>query len=222
MPAAGTRENRRVDEPNKDSAGADGTHLWSRILAKDPEHSQRYAQRWVQLRAEGRDLDGEARLIDAMAARGSRILDAGCGTGRTGGRLAALGHRVVGVDLDPVLIEVARSDHPDAEWYVGDLADLDHCAGLADQVFDLEVSAGNVITFVAPGLRRAALGQLRDRLAPDGRLVIGFGTDRGYRVHDFFDDLDAVGLQRELLLSTWDLRPWTGAEGFMIAVLRRA
>lgn len=120
---------------------------------------------------------------------------------------------MVGIDLDPVLIEVALSDHPDAEWYVGDLADLDHCAGLADQVFDLEVSAGNVITFVAPGLRRAALGQLRDRLAPDGRLVIGFGTDRGYRVDDFFDDLDAVGLQRELLLSTWDLRPWTGTEG---------
>jgi hypothetical protein len=31
---------------------------------------------------DGADLAGEARLIDAMVARGSGILDAGCGSGR--------------------------------------------------------------------------------------------------------------------------------------------
>src|SRR5699024_6306129 len=68
---------------------------------------------------------GEARLIDAMAPRGAGILDAGCGSGRLGGYLARGGQHVTGVDLDPHLIEVAREDHPEAHWYVGDLAQLD-------------------------------------------------------------------------------------------------
>src|SRR5690349_25174891 len=93
----------------------------------------------------GADLGGEARLIEAMVPRGARILDAGCGTGRVGGFLAAAGHRVTGVDLDPQLIEAARADHPGPDWRVGDLAELD----LPDR-FDVIVCAGNVMTFVAP------------------------------------------------------------------------
>jgi SAM-dependent methyltransferase len=68
--------------------------------------------------AEGADLGGEARLVDAMVAPGSRLLDAGCGTGRTAAVLHARGHRVVGVDADPVLIAAAEADHPGpAGWW---------------------------------------------------------------------------------------------------------
>ena len=85
---------------------------WSEIVAADPGHSRRYAERWANFAAQGRDIDGEARLIDAMAPRGGRILDAGCGQGRLGGYLAGRGHRVVGVDIDPYLISVARDVQP--------------------------------------------------------------------------------------------------------------
>ena len=83
---------------------------WTRTIAADPEHSHRYAARWRRLAAEGHDLDGEARMLDAMTGRGSRILDAGCGTGRVGGHLATRGHTVVGVDVDPALIDYAEAD----------------------------------------------------------------------------------------------------------------
>ena len=53
---------------------------WNEILARNPQHSENYAQRWRNFVAEGRDIDGEARLIDALAPRHARILDAGCGT----------------------------------------------------------------------------------------------------------------------------------------------
>ena len=62
--------------------------------------------RWISGRR--RVFVGEARLIDAMAPRGARILDVGCGQGRTGAYLHSRGHRVTGVDLDPHLIERAR------------------------------------------------------------------------------------------------------------------
>jgi hypothetical protein len=37
------------------------------------------------------DLGGEARFVDAMAPRGSRVLAAGCGPGRVAALLAAAG-----------------------------------------------------------------------------------------------------------------------------------
>ncbi|NMB23108.1 MAG: class I SAM-dependent methyltransferase, partial [Corynebacterium sp.] len=80
---------------------------WKEITANNPSHSENYARRWRNLVAEGEDIYGEARLIDAMAPRGARILDAGCGTGRIGGYLSERGHDVLGTDLDPVLIGYA-------------------------------------------------------------------------------------------------------------------
>ena len=37
--------------------------------------------------AEGTDLAGEARFLDTLLDRGSRVLDAGCGTGRVSAAL---------------------------------------------------------------------------------------------------------------------------------------
>src|SRR5664279_3693979 len=100
--------------------------------------------------ADGADLAGEARLLDAIVARGARILDAGCGPGRVGAEIAARGHTVVGVDVDPELITAARADHPGTTWLVADLAELD-LAGMGEPTpFDAAILAGNVMAFVAP------------------------------------------------------------------------
>jgi SAM-dependent methyltransferase len=167
---------------------------WTRTIAADPEHSHRYAARWRRLAAEGHDLNGEARMLDAMAARGSRILDAGCGTGRVGGRLAQLGHTVVGADVDPALIDYAKEDFPEADWYVSDPALLDLPAAGVVEPFDLVFAAGNVMGFLAPSTRVEVLNRLNAHLAPEGRLVVGFGAGRGYEFDDFFADLTTAGL----------------------------
>lgn len=202
------------------------TQTWKQIVDSDPEHSRRYAKRWDDMVAEGVDIDGEARLIDAMAPRGARILDAGCGQGRLGAYLAARGHRVTGVDLDPHLIERARQSCPDATWEVSDLA----ADGWAAGPFDLAVSAGNVLAFVDPADRRSVLANLATRLvsAADGidgragRLVVGFGLDRGWSRADFDSDAEASGLTVQQRWSTWDLKPFDSDVGFMLAVLERA
>lgn len=183
-------------------------NLWTAALRRDPEHARRYAERWRRLEAAGQDIHGEARLLDAMARRGARVLDAGCGSGRLGGYLARAGHQVTGVDLDPHLIEVARADHPEARWEVGDLAALDlRTQDGRRERFDLQVCAGNVLTFLAAGERRPALARLAEHLADDGRLVAGFGLDRGYPLADFEADAAAAGLQLSRRFGTWDLRP---------------
>lgn len=181
-----------------------GTHrTWIDITAEDPGHSRRYAKRWEEFARQGRDIDGEARLIDAMAPRGARILDAGCGQGRLGGYLSHRGHHVTGVDIDPYLISVAREKYPDGRWIVGDLANLtDVLAKEADRAgagdttdggagagepadapargFDVIVAAGNVLTFIDPADRAAVLEGFRDALAgapeSEGALEAGSGT----------------------------------------------
>ena len=195
---------------------------WARIIAADPDHSQRYIERFKIMEAAGHDLGGEARTVDAMVPRGSRILDAGCGPGRVGGRLHALGHVVVGVDVDPALIQAAEMDHPGPTWLVGDLAELDLAAEGVEGDFDVIISAGNVMGFLAPSTRVEVLRRFGTHLAEDGRAIIGFGGGRGYEFADFFADLDAAGLRLDLALSTWDLRPFTAQSDFLVALCCRA
>jgi SAM-dependent methyltransferase len=188
---------------------------WLKLLAAKPGHSRWYVERFRAMARDGADLAGEARMIDAMVPRGARILDAGCGPGRVGGHLAAAGHRVVGVDLDPELIAAAGQDWPGATWLVGDLAEL----SLPDR-FDAIVCAGNVMAFAAPGSRVEILRRMAAHLAADGRAVIGFGAGRGYPFDEFLADAETAGLRPETLFATWDLRPFTADAEFLVAVLR--
>jgi SAM-dependent methyltransferase len=191
-----------------------------RMTEEDPEHSAAYVQRFRALAEQGMDLVGEARLVDAMLPRGSRVLDAGCGPGRVGAHLHEVGHQVVGVDADPVLIAAAEEDHPGPRWLVGDLAELDLPAQGIAEPFDAIVCAGNVMAFLAVSTRREVLRRMRAHVAPSGRAAIGFGAGRGYEFDDFLADARAVGWAEDLLLSTWDLRPFTPDADFLVAVLR--
>ena len=194
---------------------------WQQIVARDPGHSARYVERFKLLAAQGKDLYGEARLIDAMVGRASVILDAGCGPGRHAGYLHAAGHRVVGVDVDPVLIAAAQADAPGPSYFVADLAGFDLTDGLP-QEFDAILCAGNVMAFLHPDTRVPALAGMAARLRPEGRAVIGFGAGRGYGFDEFLADAEVAGLVLQHRFGTWDLRPFTTESAFMVAVLATA
>jgi len=196
--------------------------LWEDMVAQRPEHSVWYATRMRTMAAEGADLAGEARFVDTMVPRGARVLDAGCGPGRVAAALTAVGHTTVGVDVDPVLIDAAREDHPDGTWVLGDLAELDLAAHGIDDPFDVIVCAGNVMTFLGHGTHAPALSRMRAHLAPQGRVAVGFGTARGYLPESFFADVETAGLQVDATFSTWDLRPYAADSDFLVAILSAA
>jgi SAM-dependent methyltransferase len=191
------------------------------VTAHGSGHAQWYIERFRQMAAQGADLAGEARLLDAMLPRGSHVLDAGCGPGRVGAQLFARGHVVVGVDADRELIEAAQSDHPGPTWLVADLAELDLAAEGVPEPFDAAVCAGNVMPYLAPGTEGEVLLRIAAHVREDGLIVVGFGLDRGYSLTDFDRHSADAGLDVEHRFATWDVRPWHDDAAFAVTVLRR-
>ncbi|MCT1866543.1 class I SAM-dependent methyltransferase [Dermabacter sp. p3-SID358] len=205
--------------PTNPAPGSPGKSQWTRNLERNPNHSQWYIERWERMREEGKDIDGEARLIDALAPRGARILDAGSGTGRVGAELAKRGHDVVGIDLDPTLVAHAERTSPGPRWFTGDLAESCEILGVGFLgSFDVIVAAGNVVSFIAESDRRRVLENFARLLSPGGRLVSGFGTARGYSLESYVADASAAGFDDPQVFSTWDLRPASEDPGFAVVI----
>jgi 2-polyprenyl-3-methyl-5-hydroxy-6-metoxy-1,4-benzoquinol methylase len=178
-------------------------------------------EHYRRLAADGADLGGEARFVDAVIPPGASVLDAGCGNGRVGARIHAAGHPVVGVDADELLIAAARQDHPSIEWVVADLTELDlREPDGTRRLFDSAVLAGNVMPFVAPDTEVAVLRGVADHIRGDGPIIVGFGAERGYSVGAFDKHVADAGLLVENRFSTWDLRPWTRTSQFAVSILR--
>lgn len=185
---------------------------------------QSYVDRFTRLHESGADADGEARFIDALAERESRILDGGCGAGRVGAALRAAGHHVAGVDKDAGHIAVGRSRYPGLPLLAHDLLTLTPQALRHARMpveYDIVVLAGNVMVYLAPGTERDVLRALAGLLGDGGRLVTGFATDREYSVQMHDADAAAVGLRLQHRFATWQLAPYDDDSGWAVSVYTR-
>ena len=105
-------------------------------------------------------------LLDAAGVRqGSRVLDLATGPGYAAAEAAGMGASVVGVDMAPAMVELARRLHPTMEFRVAQAEALP----FEDDVFDAVVS-----NFVAPHLSRPerAVSELVRVLRGGGRLAL--------------------------------------------------
>jgi ubiquinone/menaquinone biosynthesis C-methylase UbiE len=102
---------------------------------------------------------------------GERILDVGCGTGivaRLASQQVGFKGTVAGLDVNPGMLEVARSITPAdmlIEWYESGAEDMP----LPDETFDV-VLCQLSLQFMTDKL--AALREMRRVLVPDGRLIL--------------------------------------------------
>ncbi|MEH0108735.1 class I SAM-dependent methyltransferase [Tersicoccus sp. MR15.9] len=181
-----------------------------------------YEHRFRGLHADGVDVDGEGRLVDALLDRQATVLDAGCGTGRLAAHLTRQGHRAVGVDKDAALIRAARELQDEGIPFLeADLAELDGAtltgAGLPAR-YDAIAAIGNVLVFVAPGSERTVLDRFRALLTDDGVLVTGFATDREYTVEHLDRDATAAGFTLRQRFGTYQLAPFTADAGWAVSV----
>ncbi|MFE2051994.1 class I SAM-dependent methyltransferase [Streptomyces sp. NPDC059459] len=188
---------------------------------------EQYAARFAELAERGQDVHGEARLCATLVPPGSRVLDAGCGTGRVLVQLAELGYDGAGVDQDASMLAVARRTAPELTWVQADLSDFDPAAAGLAPGFDLVVAAGNVFPLLAPGTEAAVVGVLARALRPGGLLVAGFGLDRehlpvppGLTLAQYDAYCAEAGLSLTDRFATWDADPYEGG-GYAVSIHRR-
>jgi ubiquinone/menaquinone biosynthesis C-methylase UbiE len=111
-----------------------------------------------------------AVLLERVApVAGERVLDVACGTGivaRLARERLGAGARVVGVDVSPQMLAVARGIVPDIHWREGQAAALPVKDG---ELFDVVVCHQGFQFFPD---KPAAARELRRVLAPGGRLAV--------------------------------------------------
>jgi len=93
-----------------------------------------------------------------------RILDAGCGTGHYCGRRAADGFDVVGIDLDPQMIDVARKNYPTPDFRCLNMLDL----AAVPPPFDFVFCIGNVAPHLTQDEFARFIGGVGKILCPGG------------------------------------------------------
>jgi SAM-dependent methyltransferase len=176
----------------------------SRWLAEAQGRASTYDDRWRELAAKGENVHGEADFVEALQPRS--VLDAGCGTGRVAVELARREIDVVGVDIDPSMLEQARAKAPGVPWVQADLVDVDLGRG-----FDAVVLAGNVMIFLAPGTEGAVVANMARHLSPGGALVAGFQLEEGRLSLEEYDRCaEAAGLALTERWATWGRQPFAG------------
>lgn len=130
-------------------------------------------------------LAGKPYLLAALAllagmvhaAGGGPVADVGCGPGHVTAHLNELGIDAFGIDLSPVMIDVARRDHPGLRFEVGSMTDLN----LADASVAALLAFWSLI-HVPDDAVPAVFGHFRRTLRPGGPLLLGFHVGDGSRL----------------------------------------
>lgn len=125
--------------------------------------------------------EGPERICEIIeAVMGDRhnlaVLDLGCGSGLVGAKLKNHASTLVGVDLSPEMVELARKRNIYDQLEVAEIADW---LGRSEEQFDLIVAGDTLIYF---GDLKELTALVAKRLMPDGLFV--FTVERG-TVHPF-------------------------------------
>lgn len=115
-----------------------------------------------------------AAFVELVGGTAASVADVGCGPGRVAAFLAAQGLDVVGVDLSPTMLTVARGAHPDIRFEEGQLTALPLPEG----------SLGGAVCWYSiihtpPEHLEEVFVELKRVLSADGHLLVAFQAGDG-------------------------------------------
>jgi SAM-dependent methyltransferase len=126
---------------------------------------QHYSRLWL--------FESERQIFDKylmqFQGRGDfRLLDLGCGAGRTTYPLYKMGFQVIGVDISEKMVEKASSNFTDIDFRVGDACDLE----FPDETFNCVFFSFNGIDYIYPESKRIKAFREAHRVLKEGSLFI--------------------------------------------------
>lgn len=134
------------------------------------DHYEHFAREWAQRMRDGKNITHEylskPALFDALGdVRGKDILCVGCGSGEECIKLFELGARkIIGIDLSPALIEIAKKSYPELEFHVMDMEEMNFNIS-----FDVIIS--NLTMHYVPKWTKT-LEQMKRILKSNGEIII--------------------------------------------------
>lgn len=134
------------------------------------------------------------RLIQRASPPGRRLLDAGCGNGRSTLLFAERGYQVTGVDISPAMIDAARRRHKKTgiDFHVHDIRHpVEHGP------YDVVLCMSDIVNYLVDSAHLSeAFTSIAATLAPGGVLVFDANTLHGYDLatspHVVVEDSDFV------------------------------
>jgi len=153
------------------------TRVYDRVRDSYDRVAKRYADEYAGELA-GKPLDRALlRCVHDLVAEveestgGGSVADLGCGPGHIAGYLTGVGQHVVGIDLSPAMVEVARRRHPDVTFRVGSLLTLP----ATDGEFTGAIAFYSII-HLRPDDRARAYAEMGRVIRPGGWLLVAFHT----------------------------------------------
>lgn len=152
----------------------------------------------------------EIHLLEHHFASGARVLDLGCGTGRTTLPLMASGFDVLPVDLAIGLLASARLASPRARYVLMDATAL----GFEDDSFDIVFFSFNGIDCISPKPQRLQCLREMFRVTRPGGIVAFSSHNLAARVRNRFREKTLPDAMRstwwEMSGQWWRPRFWQG------------
>ena len=127
------------------------------------------------------------KLLERRGLQGKRLLDVGCGTGKSFLEMLPRGWQVTACDISPAMLELARAKVGDSvELAVADMLELPRFGE-----FDLVWALDDAINYLlSPEELERALTGMRANLAPTGLLLFDVNALLAYRT--FFAETEIV------------------------------
>ena len=97
----------------------------------------------------------------------NRVLDLGCGTGRLTNLLAKVSNEIIGIDLDPQMIEMAMTSYPALDFRIQNIMNLEHMGK-----FNLITCFGNTMAHLNRQEFSAFFAAVEQALTSDGTMWI--------------------------------------------------
>ncbi|MBD3248000.1 methyltransferase domain-containing protein [Candidatus Falkowbacteria bacterium] len=138
-----------------------------KLLGLVDKNYEKIAEGFAETR--GKPLWREITHLMDEIEEGSSLLDVGCGSGRLLRAFKNKEIKYLGVDSSQELIGIAKKEYPDQRFLPGNIL---HLGELSEYDFDYVVSIAVIHHLPGEDLRVQALKQLKNKIKPDGRIII--------------------------------------------------